>query len=383
MITSIKLFWKDVNNRAVASVFLAMSLAFGAWVTRLPEIQSRLELTDGQLGTALFCLPLGAVTLLPFYSKIIYKLTERVTVLLALFILLTGIVLPTLAPNYAWLLASLYLVGLAIGLTDVSMNAIAAEIEKQKDVRIMSTCHGFFSLGGMLGAMVSAFFINFNLDLTQQMLAVGLLSYLWVIRYASKLTNSLEPPSEQGFSFPPKAVLTLAVIGICVMMTEGAITDWSTIYIERDLAVNNQWSVLGFAGFSLAMAIGRFYGDDLTAKFNSRIMVRAGILLGVIGLLLVFIREPLLVILGFTLSGLGLSVVVPVLFSTAAKAKGVSPARGLAAVASAGYVGWLLGPVTIGYLADAFTLRIAFVFVCALCTTAFLLSFMMPSSSAE
>ena len=142
-------------------------------------------------------------------------------------------------------------------------------------------------------------------------------------------------------------------------------------------------SVLGFAGFSLAMAIGRFYGDDLTAKFNSRTMVRVGILLGVVGLLLVFIREPLLVILGFTLSGLGLSVVVPVLFSTAAKAKGVSPARGLAAVASAGYVGWLLGPVTIGYLADAFTLRIAFVFVCALCTAAFLLSFMMPSSSAE
>lgn len=372
---NLRSFWADKKNRAVASVFFAMSTAFGAWITRLPEIQQSLELNDAQLGTALFFMPLGAVTLLPFYSKIIHALSERFTTLIALFVLLTGLALPTLSPSYEWLMASLYLVGLSIGLTDVAMNAVAAEIEKQYEVSIMSTCHGFFSIGGMAGAFISILFIRLEVELTQQMLGIGIILFVWVLTTVSSLVNSVDHMKQSTFSVPPIQIFSLATIGIFVMMTEGAITDWSTIYIGRDLLVSPEWAGLGFAGFSLFMAVGRFTGDALHEKYTGSILIKAGIALGIVGLVLTQLQMGIAAIAGFSLSGLGLSIVVPLLFSNAAKVEGVSSAKGLAAVASAGYIGWLVGPVAIGYIGEAFGLHNAFLLLIVLCTVSLLLVF--------
>lgn len=370
---NLKSFWLDKNNRAVATVFFAMSAAFGAWITRLPEIQQSLSLNDAQLGTALFFMPLGAVTLLPFYSKIIHSLSERIATLFALFVLLTGLSLPTLSPSYEWLMASLYLVGLSIGLTDVAMNAVAAEIEKQYNRNIMSTCHGFFSVGAMAGAFLSILFIRLEINLTQQILGMGIILLAWVLTTASFLVNSVNTVKPNGFRMPPIQIMSLATIGVFIMMTEGAITDWSTIYIGRDLLVSQEWAGLGFAGFSMFMAVGRFTGDTLHERYSGALLIKAGIVVGIIGLTLTQIPLGFLAMIGFSLSGLGLSIVVPLLFSNAAKVKGVSSAKGLAAVASAGYIGWLVGPVTIGYIGEAFGLQNAFLLLIILCTISLLL----------
>lgn len=375
MIKSLRGFWASAEYRAVGSAFLAMALSFGAWITRLPEIQQALQLSDGQLGTALFFAPLGAVSLLPFYSKLISALSERRATLVGLTILTIGLILTTQANSYPMLMISIYGLGLGIGLTDVSMNAVAAEIEKQRKVQIMSTCHGFFSIGGMLGALFSTGFIALGFSLTIQTAILALALLVFVALQSNKLINAQVQEKVKGLSLPPKEVLGLALIGICVMMSEGAITDWSTIYLKRDLSVVGRWSGLGFAGFSLLMALGRFNGDDLILRFSGVRLIRIGIIIGVIGLLLVQLKLPIPAIIGFSMAGLGFSVVIPIVFGRAAKVKGVSSAKGLAAVASAGYVGWLVGPVTIGYISNWLGLQVAFLFLVGLCMVAFLTSF--------
>lgn len=368
-------FWTDREQRVVASAFLTLSVSFGAWITRLPELQARLELSDAQLGTALFCLPIGAVTLLPFYSRLIHRLKESRATLLGAFILMFGLVLTTVSASFPVLLVALYFTGLGIGLMDVSMNAVAAEIEKQRKVQIMSACHGFFSIGGVIGASVSMLFIAISTPVWIELVLLAILFLFILLMQFQHLLISEELTKQPGFTLPPKSILGLAIIGICTMMAEGGITDWSTIYIERGFAVEGYLAGMGFAGFSLTMALGRFSGDALIIKYNGVKLIRMGISIGVLGLILIQLNHVAFAILGFSLAGLGLSLVVPIIFGKAAKTEGLSSAKGLASVASAGYLGWLIGPVTIGYISEWQGLNMSFIFITLLCILAILTSF--------
>jgi len=373
--TTISNFWHLKEQRAVATAFLALAVSFGAWITRLPELQQCLELSDGKLGTALFCLPIGAVTLLPFYSRLIQRLTERKATQLGLLLLFSGLLLTTLAPTFPFFMAALYITGLGIGLTDVSMNAVAAAIERQRAVQIMSACHGFFSIGGVIGALWSMLAIRFSLALFTELAVVMALFALMLFIQRGHLLNSLVEKESKSFSWPPKAIIGLAIIGICTLMAEGGITDWSTIYMERAYETKGYLAGMGFAGFSFMMAMGRFFGDAFILKYSGMKLIRFGVSLGVVGLLLIQLPYVAFGILGFSLAGLGLSLVVPIIFGKAAKTKGISSAKGLASVASAGYIGWLVGPVTIGYVSEWQGLNISFAFITGLCVVAILMSF--------
>ncbi len=353
---------------------MALAVAFGAFITRLPEIKDDLNLSEADLGTALFFFPLGAATLLPFYSKIISRFGERKTTSWALCVLLSVMLFPGLAPNIYWLMASLYVVGLAMGLTDVAMNAEAAEIERAKSRVIMSSCHGFFSLGGMIGALLGSLFIALEVGLVLQMAIIGILLLILIVPQFHHLIDSKKRVQSSGVQLPPVKVLIYAAIGLCVMMSEGGITDWSTILLRDDLSMVPEYAGFGFAGFSLLMALGRFNGDSLQRKFGGRPLLITGFLIGVIGLALTLTSVPLVAILGFSLAGLGYSVVVPILYSASAKIDGVTPSSGIASVASAGYVGMLAGPVIIGFIAEEWGLTSGFTFLLALTAIGFLLS---------
>ncbi len=367
-------FLKTSENRAVASVFFGVSIVFGAWITRLPEIQNNLNISDGALGTALFFLPLGAVTLLPFYSKIIYALGERQATLWGFIILLLTAIVPGYLTEYSALLVNFYVLGLAIGLTDVSMNAVAANIERERATSVMGMCHGFFSLGGMLGAVIAAGFLALRWPLPQQMWVICVVLLVLVFAQRRHLLNATSPELSKGFHFPPKQVVLLALVGLCIMMVEGGITDWSTIYLTREMGMAARYAGLGFGGFSLLMALGRFQADGLLLRIGMRKLLLGGMILGALGLVIVLLQFKGLAIVGFSLSGLGFSAVIPALFGKAAKTPGISPAKGLAAVASAGYVGWLIAPVTIGWLSEAFGLNFGFVFLLGLVVLAFVVS---------
>ncbi|OEK00302.1 hypothetical protein BFP97_01690 [Roseivirga sp. 4D4] len=376
MIKNIKLVLQHPESRAVAMVFMALSMVFGAFVTRLVEIKVKLGLSEAELGTALFFIPLGAATLLPFYSKIISRFGERRTTAWSICVLLLSMILPWYASDQYTLMGVFYLLGLGMGLTDVSMNAEVAEIEKQKSRIIMSTCHGFFSIGGMLGAVISSIFISLSIDLSIQMAMIGVVLIVTLAPLFKHMIDAPEHEAEanKGFELPTFKVLVFAFIGFCVMMSEGGITDWASIYMKENLEVIGQYAGAGFAGFSLMMAMARFQGDSLHVRFGAKSLVLAGSLVAIAGLALVLLQTPLWAIIGFSLAGLGYSVIVPILFSTAAKQEGVKPSKGIATVASSGYIGMLAGPVLIGFIADSYGLVNGFTFLLILTGLAFLMA---------
>lgn len=375
MISTISSFFTKPERRAIGLIFFVLSLMFGVWVTRLPEIKETLDLSERQLGIALFFMPLGAITLLPFYSKIIAKWGERKATMVGIIGLLPAILLPVLAPSYGWLMAGLYILGLAMGLTDVAINAAAAEVEKQHNCQIMSASHGFFSLGGMTGAATSGLFIWLGVSPFMHLLFWSVVFAVLVPLVSKDLLNSVEVHNKsRAFQWPSRAVLGLAVIGFCIMMSEGGITDWSTIYIKEDLLASAETAGLGFAGFSALMAIGRFMGDRLISKHGTKYLMILCCTLSVAGLGLTLFHSEILAIAGFSLAGLGYSVIVPILFSRSAKVKGVTPSKGIASVASAGYIGLLAGPVVIGFIANDISLSRGFVFLMGLTGLALVMS---------
>lgn len=352
----------------MAFVFATLSMSFGAFVTRLPEIKEKLDLSEAALGSTLFFIPLGAVALLPFYSKIIARFGERRTTSLAVTALLLVMILPGLVTSNIELRIVFFLMGMAMGLTDVSVNAETAVIEKQHSRVIMSSCHGYFSLGGMIGALVASLFIGMSIDLVLQMVLVAIVLFLIMLPQFRYMINSSNTKNEESktFKLPSAKLLVFAIIGFCIMMSEGGITDWSTIFLKDDMSLSAEYAGFGFAGFSLLMAIGRFQGDRLRLKYGGRKLVLAGCMIATVGLALVVVGSPVLAIVGFSLAGLGYSVIVPILFSTAAQQEGVLPSQGIASVASAGYIGMLTGPVAIGYIGEALGLVHGFTFLLGL-----------------
>lgn len=374
-------FIRRRESRAVGFVFMSVAILFGAWVTRLPELKERLAISEGELGLALFAMPLGATLLLPFYTRIIDALGERKAILLGLTSFLVAICIPNMMNSLPAFGLSLFFVGVAMGLTNVSMNASASAVEKHQKKAIMSSCHGFFSLGGMIGAATGALFIKAGMSPFAHVAVWSVLLGIITLRIKNSLMNSHEQVERSsGVKLPPKSVLGLAAVGFCIMLAEGAITDWSTLYLRDSLSAPGTIASLGFAAFAGFMALGRFFGDQLVEKAGSLKMLIFGCLIGIVGLVLIQSAGYVTALAGFGAVGLGFSVIVPTLFSQSARQKGVKSSVGIASVASSGYLGLLIGPVLIGFVAEHWGLSHGFGFLTALTCLAFLVVLAMRKS---
>ena len=368
-------YLRKPERRSVGLVFFALSLSIGAWVTRLPEIKTNLGLSKSELGLALLFIPLGSAVLLPFYGTIIRKLGEKKATLIGILCFLLTILLPVMVQDLYSLMAVLFLVGLGIGVTDVAMNAVAAEVEKQFNCQIMSASHGFFSLGGMVGAATSGLFIGLGLSPLEHLIIWSIVLLVLIAPHARHLIDAAERSAPgKSFQLPPKAMLVLALISFCIMMCEGGITDWSTIYIREDLLASPEVAGIGFAGFSALMALGRFAGDGLINKWGARKLLIYGLLLAALGLGISVLGSFVLAVIGFSLAGIGYATVFPILFGSAARVKGVAAEVGIASVASSGYIGILIGPAVIGFIAEQTSLVGGFVFLLFLTLLGWLLS---------
>lgn len=368
-------YMRKPERRSVGLVFFALSLSIGAWVTRLPEVKASLGLSKSELGLALLFIPLGSAVLLPFYGSIIRKLGEKKATLIGIIFFLTTILLPVLVEDFYSLMAVLFLAGLGLGVTDVAMNAVAAEVEKQYDCQIMSASHGFFSLGGMVGAATSGLFISLGFSPLEHLAIWSVLLLILLAPHARHLIDAAERSAPgKSFQLPPKAMLVLALISFCVMMCEGGITDWSTIYIKEDLLASAEMAGIGFAGFSALMALGRFAGDGLINKWGARKLLVYGLLLAGVGLGISILGSFVLAVIGFSLAGIGYATVFPILFGSAARVEGVAAEVGIASVASSGYIGILVGPAIIGFIAEQTSLVGGFIFLLFLTLVGWLLS---------
>ncbi|GAA3929511.1 MFS transporter [Hymenobacter algoricola] len=352
---------------AVMLIFFLHGLLFANWAARLPELENRYGLTHRGLGQVLFCNAMGAWVAMPLAGWLIQRLgSARLTTIGALGFcgLIPGM---ALLHTPAQVMTLFLLLGAATGLLDVAMNSQALQVEQQQAQPIMSSFHAAFSFGGMLGAGAGALSARLALGFGPHLLGFSAGSLLLVLAVAPSLLPdapaaepTTEPTRRSRFRWPRPALLALGLVAFCCMLGEGAMADWSTIYLVQDTAATPALAPLGYAAFSLTMTCGRVFGDALVLWFGPRPVVAVGGLLAFVGLLgMLLVPQTVVGIGGLFLIGLGLSGIVPTVFSAAGRQRGLAPGVAIGMVSTIGYGGFLLGPPLIGFLADSVTLRLA------------------------
>ena len=344
---------------AASALFFGNGFGIGTWAAQLPRFKESLGLSDGQLSLGLLAFSLGAVALMPLIGWAVALVGSRTMTLVAAFSFAATLILPGLAPNLTLFVAAALLAGACNGTMDVSMNTNATVVEKAWGAAIMSSFHAFFSLGGLVGAGASGLLIAMGAGIVTTLLIsclgmglVFLAAAFWTLEETERSTEG------HGFAWPRGSVFLLAVLAMVCFMLEGAILDWSAIYLQTIAGASLETAVTGFAAFSLTMTVCRFTGDFVVRHLGRTRTLQLGALVSALGLALAMILpHPLPASLGFALVGIGLANTVPVLFSTAGQMKDFPPSMGVAMVATLGYGGLLLGPPLIGFGGEIFGLR--------------------------
>jgi MFS family permease len=341
------------------------SLLLGIWVAALPAIKLRLGFTDGSLGISLLLAPVGALTGVLISSKIFSKIpVGKWLVTGAILQCLLYIILVTSQYRVVfWLI--LYSTGLVGFLNGVSINAVIDMIEKRYQQRIMSSCHGMYSLGGFVSAGLAWGFYSLHIVAGFQITIVAFAIILFILSLKQQLLSYKDLiHSGSALAAPPASILGLAFICFVCFMGEGSVADWSAIYLKESLHSTAALASIGYAGFSIMMAIGRLNGDALIPKIGAKKMVIAGSLIAAAGfVLVVFFPFRFAAIAGFTITGLGYCCIVPILFSAGINVPGVSPAVGLASIASGGLIGFLFGPSVIGIISEKYSMSAGLSFI--------------------
>ncbi|MEO1652389.1 MAG: MFS transporter [Bacteroidota bacterium] len=365
--------------RAGGIIFVSHGLIMASWIVYIPYVKENLGLSEGAFGRALFFMALGAFSSMLLSSRIIRQWGEGAATFWMTLGMALSVSLPIMASTYVQLCASLFVFGACSGLQDIAMNALVAEIERRQKILIMSASHGFFSLGAMLGTgLGSPLAALWKAPLLHILLSSALLILIQVLirntYYAVRVIEDNSSEQKQISWVHAWLLLPLIIMAGFTMMGEGAIADWSAIYLnEVNQAPEWSWG-MGYAGFSLAMTLGRFQGDVLSKQLSSVMLTRLAFLVSALGAGILLLNSVVFSILGFVLMGIGFSVIVPELFRRAANQSAIASTQGLAAVAGAGYFGFLIGPVLLGYLAETYSLFFSFGLLLALNLISFLVA---------
>ncbi len=362
---SLKLILSKPRYFAPAFVFASLNILLGTWVIYIPQVKARLGLDDGDLGVALFCYALGVMVMLPLIPLLTKKLGVGRATLFGLICFALAFIMPLVAETYPLLCGALLVTGAFSGGTDVAMNSLVSELEKTDGVSFMSAAHGFFSLGGVIGAGIGGLIMHYFSLPVYHMLVVScivLLINAYLCRQYVSIAGEHESSIKESFSFAKMSPLFgLAFIAFVVMGSEGAIEHWSKLYMLEVVDVSTeQLAGYGFVIFSAAMTTGRFFGDGISDRFGSYRIISCGILLATIGFGFILMASFAVTIFGFALVGLGLSVVIPELFRIAGQIQSVSASLAISFVSGLGFVGFLLGPVVLGYISDSANLHVSF-----------------------
>ncbi|WP_371778111.1 MFS transporter [Streptosporangium subroseum] len=367
-------------RRAVSYFFLLLGAVSGTWAARIPAVKQNLDLSAGQLSYGLFAVAAGLVIGMRFAGRLTDRLGSARLITPAAIITALTVIPPGYAPNLPVLVATLFVFGLVNASLDVSMNAHGVEVERAYGRPIMSSFHGMFSIGGLLGAGIGGAFAWLGLGAGTTLAAVGIPLAL-VSLYARRHLLPHTPPAI-GTTAPARARWTgwIALMGIVAfagLVGEGAAVDWTAVYLFEDLGASQGLAALGFATFSTAMTIGRFAGDHLALRLGPVRLVRYSGVIAALGLsAALLIGTVPVAITGFALFGLGLATIVPQVFSAAGNHDPARAGEAIAQVATIGYAGLVAGPAIIGGAAELLSLPVA------LGIPALLAAFMAASAGA-
>lgn len=353
---------------AVHSIFLVSGASLGVWAAHIPALKSGLGLDDSELGLVLFSTGVGAVVAMPTAGALVHRFGAVRICVAAGLLLSLALALPPHAPNGPLLGLSAALIGLGVGMIDIAMNAQAAAIERAYGRPIMSSIHAFFSIGGLVGGAAGAGLIGLGAPPPFGMGLPALALAATTLAAARWLDFGGDEPREAGpaFRLPNAAVLGLGLLAVCSFLCEGAMMEWSAVFLRDVAGAPLGLAAGGYAAFSAAMVVSRLIGDRIVhALGTARAVALSGAVSATGLLILTLAPDPLVAYAGIVIAGFGFGNIVPPLFSAATRAPGVPPAAALAMVASMGYAVGLAGPPAIGFVSDAVGLRYGFAILVA------------------
>lgn len=351
---------------SISLIFFCYGLIFSSWAARIPTIQAIYDLSEAQLGTLLITLPLGSFISLPIAGYLSARFGSKLVVQLSIIFYAVCLISIAYVPSIYWIGLLLFLLGLSANAVNIAINTQAVDLGKIMNKTIMATFHGLWSLAGFFGAAIGALFISHSVSIEVHYLIIFVITISCALLSFSNLLNnkSKEPDNTPVFVLPDRSLLLLGTIAFCSMLIEGTMFDWSGVYFKKVVGAEQKWLGLGYVAFMISMAGMRFLADTITNKFGAKRLVIFSGVCSFVGLVLViFLPTLIYATLGFFIVGIGVSAVIPIVFSLAGHTKKMSPSIALAAVSTMGFFGFLLGPPVIGFIAELFDLKISFSFI--------------------
>ena len=351
--------------------FLITGLAMSAWAPLIPYAKARLDISESTLGLLILCFGIGSLIAMPVTGGLVTRYGCRRVITWSLLVMCVSLVCLAISPGIPGMALNLLIFGLTLGATDVAMNMQAVVVEKASGRSMMSGFHGFYSLGGIFGAAIMSGLLWLGLSPFYSLLLLTAALLLMLGYGAPDLlpkaaTDSDNDEDHPFFVMPHGKVLLIGSLCFVAFLSEGAVLDWSAVFLTSARALDPVYAGLGFACFSIAMTLGRFTGDKIVSNLGgTRVVIAGGICAAAGFMLVVLVPHSAAAFIGFALIGAGASNIVPVLFTAAGNQHSMPVSLAIASVVSMGYAGLLAGPAVIGFVAEASSLGIAFLLVAA------------------
>jgi MFS family permease len=366
---------------AITTVFFVSGLVYTSFYARLPAIQAHLDLRPGALGLALLGAPAGLLVAQPLVGAVVTRRGSRPVVALTPLLVLTA-VLPALAVDVTSLFLAVLAVGASNGALDIAMNAQGLAVENAAGRRLFASLHAALSFGALGGAALAAVAAALGIPVAAHLALVAGAGALVARASLRGLPASHPPAASVRFARPSRPLALLGAIAFCALLAEGAMFDWASIYLARELHTTDGAAALGLAAFLVTMGAGRLAADTLAGRFGGAAVARASALLAAAGLAAALATtNPVMACAGLAVMGLGLSALFPLTLHATRSQPAAGPA--LAAVSTLGYTGFLAGPPTIGLLAETSSLHAALGLVCAMCLVAAALTRTWPDTAGK
>lgn len=355
-------------NWGTRTIFLINGLGMSAWAPLVPFARDRLQLSGASLGALLLCLGIGSLAAMPVTGTLVARFGCRRVMCFSTLLVLVMMPLLATADSHLLMAAALMLFGAGLGMLDVAMNYQAVQVEQAAGQPMMSGFHGFFSLGGILGAGTVSLLLSQSfspLAATLVVMAVMLLLLLW--RIPVLMNERLHQPDQPWLVIPRGWVAFLGLLCFILFLAEGAVLDWGALLLLQNPAMSTAYAGLGYATFSVAMTLGRFSGDKIIQRFGRYPVMITGALTAAAGMTLaVWLPWPEIALLAFLLVGFGLSNTVPMLFNAAGNQQDMPANLAISAMTTLGYAGILSGPALIGFISQWISLSGAFLVIALL-----------------
>ncbi|WP_275040048.1 MFS transporter [Natrialba asiatica] len=344
-------------------IFGILGAVFATWAVRIPAVSSALSLSEGDIGIALLGLAIGSIIGLITSGILVSHYGGQHVIRGGLAVYSLTLVVIALADGLAMLVGVLIVFGFGKGLIDVAANAQGVRIEQSYSGQIMGSFHALFSGGGLVGAGLGAVATSLDLSVKTHFVLVGA-SFLTIGVVATLWLYPKDPDTDTGptVTLPSRKLIGFCAIGFCALFIEGVGNDWSAVFLETSAHASATIAALGFAAFSLTMMVGRFLADWIVDWVGPTQFIRLTAAVAATGVAVTLLAQPVLSLIGFGILGLGLAGIMPVALSLAGNFDPDSPTEpAIAAVSTAGYAGFAVGPVAIGLIAETTSLRTAFV----------------------